>query len=541
MNNVLTSPIKTVSQKIVSGELRPSELVKAALKLTTTVKLLNAFITVTSELAKQQSHESDERQKKNALLGPLDGIPIAVKDNFCIADQPTTCASLMLANFVPGYDATVYKKLKDSGAVLIGKTNLDQFAMGAGTVDSYYGPSKNLWGSEIMKNYVFDDYFHDEEMQYADVLSDENKWHISGNLSIYHFDSQLEGNNDSLISGGSSGGSAIAVSTGTCFAALGSDSGGSTRNPASYCGIVGLKPTYGLVSRHGLIPLVNSMDVPGIMARTVEDAALMLNVLAGPDPMDSTTLKTPYFPLQLPSSVDVSGLRIGLPKEYRCQELSQEVDQNWAEISQLLEEAGARVFPVSLPHTEYSIVCYSVLNQCEVASNMARYDGLEYGYRADEYSSTEELYARTRSTAFNDVVRSRILAGNYFLLSENYEDYFVRAMKVRRLIAEDFDQCWQSGVDVLLTPTTLSEAPTYHEFVAADNQTQCSVQDFCTQPANMAGIPALSVPIKLSRRGLPLSLQLMAPKLCEERLLGVAKWIEDVVKFPRLVLKDPSL
>ncbi|XP_058802047.1 glutamyl-tRNA(Gln) amidotransferase subunit A, mitochondrial [Phymastichus coffea] len=520
MNNVLTSSIKTVSQKIVSGEIRPSELIKATLNLTATVKPLNPFITVTSELAKQQSHESDKRQKKNALLGPLDGISIAVKDNFCIAKQPTTCASLMLANFIPGYDATVYKKLKESGAVLIGKTNLDQFAMGAGTVDSYYGPSKNLWGSEIMKNYIFDDYFHDEEIQFADILSNENKWYIAG---------------------GSSGGSAIAVSTGTCFAALGSDSGGSTRNPASYCGIVGLKPTYGLVSRHGLIPLVNSMDVPGIMTRTIDDAILMLNTLAGPDPLDSTTLKDPYIPFQLLSPVDVSGLRIGLPKEYRCNELSEEMDSNWVEISQLLEEGGARVFPVSLPHTEYSIVCYSVLNQCEVASNMARYDGIEYGYRADVYTSTEELYAQTRSKAFNDVVRSRILAGNYFLLSENYDDYFVRAMKVRRLIAEDFDRCWQSGVDILLAPTTLGEAPTYRDFVSVDNQTQCSVQDFCTQPANMAGIPAVSVPIKLSRRGLPLSLQLMAPKLCEERLLAVAKWIEDVVKFPRLVLKDDAL
>lgn len=181
MNNVLTCPIRTVSQKIASGELRPTELVKAAQKLTSAVKPLNAFITVTSQLAKQQSEDSDERQKKNALLGPLDGIPIAIKDNFCVADQPTTCASLMLANFVPGYDATVYQKLRESGAVLMGKTNLDQFAMGSGTVDSHYGPTKNLWGSEVLRNYEFDDYFHDEEIQYADVLSDSEKWHIAGN------------------------------------------------------------------------------------------------------------------------------------------------------------------------------------------------------------------------------------------------------------------------------------------------------------------------------------------------------------------------
>lgn len=283
------------------------------------------------------------------------------------------------------------------------------------------------------------------------------------------------------------------------------------------------------------------MDVPGILTRTVDDAARILNVIAGPDPLDSTTLKNPHVPFELPSSIDLSGLRVGIPKEYRCQELTEEVDSNWREVSQLLEEAGARVFPVSLPHTEYSIVCYSVLNQCEVASNMARYDGLEYGHRSDDGSTTKELYAKSRSEGFNEVVRSRIIGGNYFLLSENYEDYFVRAMKVRRSIYEDFDDVWQSGVDVLLTPTTLSDAPRYCDFINEDNQTQCSVQDFCTQPANMAGIPAVSIPVKLSRKGLPLSLQLMAPQLCEERLLTVAKWIEDVVKFPRLVLKDESL
>ncbi|KAJ8669038.1 hypothetical protein QAD02_000297 [Eretmocerus hayati] len=520
MNNVLTLPIRAVSQKIVAGEIRPSELARASLKLTSVVKPLNAFITVTDKLAEQQSCESDERQARKELLGELDGVPIAVKDNFCVSGDYTTCASKMLADFVPPYDATIYQRLRDSGAVLVGKTNLDQFAMGAGTVDSLYGPSKNLWGSEMMELYEFDDYFHDEEIQFSKAACETDNWHIAG---------------------GSSGGSAIAVSTGTCFAALGSDTGGSTRNPASYCGLVGLKPTYGLVSRHGLIPLVNSMDVPGILTRTVGDAVTILNKIAGPDPLDSTTYKSPFTPLEVSLPLDISGLRIGLPKEYRCSDLTEEVDENWRMVGQLLEEAGARVFPVSMPHTEYSIVCYSVLNQCEVASNMARYDGLEYGHRAEIPGTLEELYAKSRSEGFNDVVRSRILAGNYYLLSENYEDFFIRAMKVRRLISDDFENVWKSGVDLLLTPTTLSDAPRYQDFMSEDNQTQCSVQDFCTQPANMAGIPAVSVPIKLSKKGLPLSVQLMAPKLCEERLLKVAKWIEDIVKFPRLVLKDESL
>ena len=328
------------------------------------------------------------------------------------------------------------------------------------------------------------------------------------------------------------------MASGTCYAALGSDTGGSTRNPASYCGLIGLKPTYGLVSRHGLIPLVNSMDVPGILTRRVDDALLILNAIAGPDSSDSTTRKEEYSPISLPDRIDVSGLRIGIPKEYRPVELSDEVDACWQNVARMLEEAGAKIIPVSLPHTEFSIVCYSVLNQCEVASNMARYDGIEFGFRADETFSTEELFAKTRSMGFNDVVRSRILAGNYFLLSENYESYFVKAMKVRRLIAQDFEAVWDSGVDLLLTPTTLSDAPLYRDFIKADNQTQCSIQDYFTQPANMAGLPAINVPISISKKGLPLSLQLMSPILQELKLLSVAKWIEESVQFPKLILRD---
>ena len=322
---------------------------------------------------------------------------------------------------------------------------------------------------------------------------------------------------------------------------MGSDTGGSTRNPASYCGLIGLKPTYGLVSRYGLIPLVNSMDVPGIITRRVDDAVLILNAIAGPDTCDSTTLKKEYSPISLSDKIDVNGLRIGIPKEYRLAEISDEVNACWQNVAQMLEEAGAKIVSVSLPHTEFSIVCYSVLNQCEVASNMARYDGIEFGYRADEHFSTEELFAKTRSAGFNDVVRSRILAGNYFLLQENYENYFIKAMKVRRLIAQDFESVWDSGVDLLLTPTTLSDAPHYRDFIKVDNQTQCSLQDYFTQPANMAGLPAVNIPINISKRGLPLSLQLMSPVLHESTLLSVAKWIEESVQFPKLLLRDTSL
>ncbi|XP_072767366.1 glutamyl-tRNA(Gln) amidotransferase subunit A, mitochondrial [Anoplolepis gracilipes] len=517
MNKLLSAPIREVSQRIYDGAVRPSDICETCVKLTTLVKPLNAYITVTSDVANEQASDADARQRRNSLLGQLDGIPIAVKDNYCVKGRPTTCASRMLANFSPGYNATVYEKLRKQGAVLIGKTNLDEFAMGSGTVDSLYGPTKNLWGSEVLSQF----YTYESDSSITECkLHKKDAWRIAG---------------------GSSGGSAVAVATGTCYAALGSDTGGSTRNPASYCGLVGLKPTYGLVSRYGLIPLLNSMDVPGILTRIVDDTVLILNAIAGSDPADPTTVQKEYVPINLPKTIDVSNLRIGIPKEYRVQGITEEIQACWDEVSRHLEEAGASVVPVSLPHTNYSIVCYSVLNRCDVASNLACYDGIEYGHRADEWSSAHKLYKKTRSEGFNDVVKGRILVGNYFLLAENYKEYYVKAMKMRRLITQDFDALWNGNIDLLLTPTTLTEAPSYDEFTQLDNQTQCLIQDHCTQPANMAGLPAINVPIKLSHRGLPLSLQLIAPLFHEQRLLTVAKWIEQTVRFPRLELKDSCL
>ncbi|XP_076655153.1 glutamyl-tRNA(Gln) amidotransferase subunit A, mitochondrial [Halictus rubicundus] len=514
MNKLLSAPIKEISQKINAGDLRPSDITKATVKLTELIKPLNAYITVTGETADKEAQESDARQGKNGLLGGLDGIPIAVKDNYCTKGHPTTCASKMLSNFVPVYNATVYQRLKDSGAVLIGKTNLDEFAMGSGTIDSYYGATRNLWNSDVSAKYYRNSV---SKEKCTEQSTDQNSWHIAG---------------------GSSGGSAVAVATGSCYAALGSDTGGSTRNPASYCGVVGLKSTYGLLSRYGLIPLVNSMDVPGILARNVDDAVLVLNAIAGPDEADSTCSQKEYVPLNLPDSIDISNLRIGIPKEYKVKNISPDVQECWDEVSEYLKEAGASVSVVSMPHTSYSIACYSVLNRCDVASNLACYDGMEYGHRADEWESMQELYRKTRTEGFGRVVRERILVGNYFLLEQNYQDYYVKAMKIRRLISNDFDAAWNNNVDLLLTPTTLTEAPNYDEFISLDNQTQCLIQDYCTQPANMAGIPAVNVPIKLSKSGLPLCLQLMAPPFHEERLLKVAKWIEQRAKFPKLELND---
>ncbi|KAL3283249.1 hypothetical protein HHI36_006397 [Cryptolaemus montrouzieri] len=495
MDKILTNSIQSVSKHLLQGNITTREVLNSSLERIEKTKNLNAFITVTKQTAVESSQNSDVRYKMKKPKSVLDGIPIAVKDNFCTKYIRTTCGSKMLQNFVPPYNATVCQRLLDAGATLVGKTNLDEFAMGSGTVDSLFGATKNVWNLE----------------------NDSNDFHISG---------------------GSSGGAAVAVATGSCFGAFGSDTGGSTRNPAAYCGLVGLKPTYGLISRFGLIPLVNSLDVPGILTRTVDDCVSLLNVTAGPDCNDSTCISKPYRSIRIPpaAQLSVKNLKIGIPREYACENLEDEVLQTWNEVASLLEESGATLKEVSMPHTELSIVCYSILNQCEVASNMARYDGIQYGYRADENSSTEQLYAKTRSRGFNSVVKHRILTGNYFLLTRNYEKYFEKALKVRRLIANDFDNVFEE-VQMLLTPTTLTCAPLHSKFIQKSNSEQCSQQDFCTQPANMAGIPAISIPIKLSKNGLPLSLQLMGRNLSEPTLLALAKFIEDKVKFPHIVEK----
>ncbi|XP_050750798.1 glutamyl-tRNA(Gln) amidotransferase subunit A, mitochondrial isoform X2 [Gymnogyps californianus] len=447
---MLRASLREVSAALREGRVTPTELCQRCLALIKSTKFLNAYITVAEETALKQAEESEKRYRRGQPLGVLDGIPIAVKDNFNTAGIETTCASNMLKGYISPYNATVVQKLLDQGAVLLGKTNLDEFAMGA----------------------------------------------------------------------------------------LGSDTGGSTRNPAAHCGVVGLKPTYGLISRHGLIPLVNSMDVPGILTRCVDDAAVMLGSLAGHDPKDSTTIQDNFKPFELPNLTDVSKLSIGIPKEYHAPGLSSEILALWSKAADLFKNAGAKVIEVSLPHTRYSIVCYHVLCTAEVASNMARFDGLEYGHRSDMNKSTESMYAATRREGFNDVVRGRILSGNYFLLKQNYENYFIKAQKVRRLIANDFVKVFGSGVDILLTPTTLSDAVPYKEFIKEDNRTRSTQDDILTQAANMAGLPAINVPTALSERGLPVGLQFIGRSFREKQLLTVAKWFEKQVKFPMIQLEE---
>ncbi|XP_036449079.1 glutamyl-tRNA(Gln) amidotransferase subunit A, mitochondrial [Colossoma macropomum] len=504
---MLSLTIREVSAALREGKLSATELCRRCLNRIKKTRYLNAYITVTEDLAMKQAQEAELRLTRGKPLGPLDGIPFSVKDNFCTENVETTCASHMLRGYFPPFSATVVQKLLDQGAVLVGKTNLDEFAMGSGSIDGVYGPVRNPWSYAIS---------YREQSRKQDPESD---W---------------------VIAGGSSGGSAAAVASFSSFMALGSDTGGSTRNPGSLCGLVALKPTYGLLSRHGLIPLVNSMDVPGIMTRTVHDAATVLGILQGRDEKDSTTVESPGLPSNLPEEFDVRDICVGVPKEYHAPGMSAETLAQWGRVVALFERAGARVKEVSLPHTQHSIVCYHMLCCCEVASNMARFDGLQYGHRSTVDSSTEALYATTRHEGFNSVVRSRILAGNYFLLKQNYDRYFVKAQQIRRLITEDFRRVFQSGVDVLLTPTTLSDAARYSDFIQEDNRTRSAQEDIFTQPVNMAGLPAVTVPTALSSRGLPIGLQLIGQSFQDMKLLTVANWMEQQLDFPIIRFHDDA-
>uniref|UniRef100_A0A8D0D8X0 Glutamyl-tRNA(Gln) amidotransferase subunit A, mitochondrial n=1 Tax=Sander lucioperca TaxID=283035 RepID=A0A8D0D8X0_SANLU len=497
---VLVTLARTVSLALREGRISPTELCRKCLNRIKKTQHLNAYISVTEELALKQAQEAESRLLQGAPKGPLDGIPFAVKDNFCTENIKTTCASRMLKDYTPPYNATVVQKLFDQGAVLMGKTNMDEFAMGAGSTDGAIGPVRNPWS-------------------YA---------------APYREQTGAAPDSDWVITGGSSGGSAAAVASLTGYLALGSDTGGSTRNPGALCGVVALKPTYGLLSRHGLIPLVNSMDVPGIMTRSVSDTAIVLGILQGLDIRDSTTVPAPSSLTELPEYFDVKNICVGIPKEYHAPGLSEETLTQWSRVADMFERAGARVKQVALPHTQYSILCYHVLCNAEVASNMARFDGLEYGHRSEVNSSTEAMYALSRHEGFNDVVRGRILSGNYFLLKQNYQRYFVKAQKVRRLIADDFKHVFSLGVDVLLTPTTLTDAARYSDFIQEDNQTRSAQEDVFTQPVNLAGLPAVSVPTALSRRGLPIGLQLIGPAFQDQKLLSVAQWIEQRVGFPSI-------
>ncbi|KAJ8027364.1 Glutamyl-tRNA(Gln) amidotransferase subunit A, mitochondrial [Holothuria leucospilota] len=496
---MLRLSIKELANQLQLGKISSAELCKKCQDRVQALEKLNAIVTTTFEDADQKSQQSDRYICDGKARHSLEGIPFAAKDTFCTKGVRTSCASKMLQDYFPPYTATVVEKLQRCGAVLLGKTNMDEYAMGAGAIDSIFGPTRNPW-----------------KYPYQSL----------------HDGKKVKGH-DWFISGGSSGGSAVAVATGMVMGSLGSDTGGSIRIPACFSGVVGLKPTYGLCSRLGLIPLVNSLDVPGVLARTVDDTAVLLDAISGEDLMDSTSVPDPCDSYILPDEIEVKGLTVGIPKEYHSPGLQKDILHVWSRAADIFENAGAKVVPVSLPHTQYSIACYSVLCAAEVASNMARYDGIEFGHRSKTDSSTEALFAESRHEGFNEVVRGRIFAGNFFTLRRNYQEFFQHAQKVRRLVTDDFSKVFNNGVDVLLTPTTICDGMTYEEFNSMDSRTQCEKLDVYTQSSNLAGVPALSLPIDLSSRGLPIGLQLIASCFNDKKLLMVAKWLEQQVNFPR--------
>jgi len=442
----------------------------------------NAFTTETPERALAMAAASDERLAKGEAR-PLDGIPIAVKDLFCTKGVLTTAASHILDGFRPPYESTVSEKLWEAGAVMLGKANLDEFAMGSSTTTSHYGPVENPW--------------------------------------------KKPGDNRPLVAGGSSGGSAAAVAAHAALAATGTDTGGSIRQPASFCGIVGMKPTYGRCSRWGVIAYASSLDHPGPLARTVEDAAIMLGTMAGHDPKDSTSAPLPVPDYRAALNSDIRGLRIGIPREFRADGMPAEIEALWQEGVCWLREAGAEPVEISLPMTRYALPAYYIIAPAEASSNLARYDGVRFGLRVPG-DTLEEMYELTRAAGFGAEVRRRILIGTYVLSAGYYDAYYLKAQRVRALVARDFAAAFER-VDCLLTPTAPSAAFAIGEKM--DNPIAMYLNDLFTVPANLAGLPALSVPAGLSDDGLPLGVQVIGRAFDEATVLRVGRVIEAAAGF----------
>jgi len=440
---------------------------------------LNAFLRVNADEAMQRAIELD-RGRTNGEYGPLTGMVVGVKDIICRKGHKVTCGSRMLSEFKSLYSATAVERLQSAGAIIIGATNCDEFAMGSSNESSFFGPVKHP--------------------------ADHTR-----------------------VPGGSSGGSAVAVAAGMCHAALGTDTGGSIRQPAAFCGVVGLKPTYGRVSRYGLVAYASSFDCIGPITHSIEDAAQVLAVLSGRDANDSTSIEAKSISTVIEDDPSLEGVRVGLPKEFMGDGLDGRIRRAVEDAAEVLASSGAQIEEVSLPHAQYGIAAYYVLVTAEASSNLARYDGVRYGFRAGETSgqsgrmSIREMYERTRSEGFGDEVKRRIMLGTYVLSAGYYEAFYARAGRVRRLISNDFDGAFDR-VDVLLTPTTPTSAFRFGEKL--DDPLQMYLSDVYTVTANLAGIPGLSVPFGSDADGLPIGIQLLGPAFEEDRLLRIARVIE---------------
>lgn len=469
--------ISSLRSRISSGELKAADVCRAALDRIERFSDLNAFITVNAEAAMARADGIDRAAQSGEQLPPLAGAVLAVKDNMVMRGVRTTAGSRILFNYKPPYTATAIEKLENAGAIIVGKTNLDEFAMGSSTENSAYGAVKNPWDA-------------------------------------------------ARVPGGSSGGSAVAVASGMVMGALGSDTGGSIRQPASLSGVVGLKPTYGRVSRYGLIAFGSSLDQIGPLANSVEDAARILGIIAGRDPNDSTSSDVAVLDYVAAIGGDVRGLRVGVPREYYGAGLDSEVKDKVEAAIRSLEEMGAEIVDISLPNTEYAVPVYYLIATAEASSNLARFDGVRYGLRAEEASSLKDMYSRTRDQGFGAEVKRRIMLGTYALSAGYYDQYYGKAQKVRSLIERDFRNAF-SRCDVIATPTAPTAAFKLGE--KADNPLEMYLSDIYTITANLAGVPGLSMPCGLSSSGLPIGIQFIGRHFDEATLLRTAHNLEQAL------------
>ena len=478
MKNLNELSLCEMSDRLDQGQVSSEDIVKSCLSHIDSTSELNTFIHIDKDVALAAARAADARIKNEGRQSKLDGIPIALKDNHMTQGQATTAASKMLENFVPPYDATVTQKLKSAGAIIIGKTSMDEFAMGSSNEHSAFGSVQNPWDTNC-------------------------------------------------VPGGSSGGSAAAVAARQVPGSFGTDTGGSIRQPAAMCGVYGLKPTYGRVSRQGIIAFASSLDQVGPFARTPADLALLLQVTAGHDPSDSTSADEAVPDYSQALSRGVSGLKIGIPKEYFVEGLDPEVESSVRQIATLLEDAGAELHEISLPHTKYALSTYYLIATAEVSSNLARYDGVRYGQRVED-QDLRKMISRSRAQGFGEEVQRRIILGTYVLSAGYYDAYYGKAQKVRTLIRRDFESAFDH-VDVILTPT--SPVTAFPLGARMDDPLSMYLADVCTLAVNLAGVPGMNIPTGMSSKNLPVGAQLIGRWFDEANLFAIAQTVESVSKF----------
>tara|TARA_B100001057_G_scaffold277227_1_gene277563 strand:+ start:281 stop:1738 length:1458 start_codon:yes stop_codon:yes gene_type:complete len=476
MSEITKKNLSEIIELIKKKEVKSEELANLYIDSVNKSKKLNSYITTCFDHTIQKAKEFDKKPNINSLLP---GIPLAIKDLFCTDGFKTTAGSRMLENFIPKYESTVTENLWKEGAILLGKLNCDEYAMGSSNETSYYGNVLN----PIAKD---------------------------------------------TVPGGSSGGSASALAADLTPATIGTDTGGSIRQPASFTGTVGLKPTYGLCSRWGIVAFASSLDQAGPMTKSVKDCSIMLEAMAGFDKKDSTSIEKKKENYSKNLKTDIKGLKIGIPKEYRVEKMPKEIDELWNKGKSILKDLGADIIDISLPHTKYALPTYYIVAPAEASSNLARYDGVKYGYRSSKGNDLIEMYENTRSEGFGDEVKRRILIGTYVLSSGYYDAYYLKAQKVRQLIKKDFDENF-AKVDAILTPSTPSSAFKIGE--KTNDPISMYLNDIFTVPVNLAGLPAISVPAGLDKKGYPLGLQLIGKTLDEQNILNIAYAFEKNCNF----------